>query len=77
MLTDGSPASIFATRDWLDPSMRPNCSWVSFRFDRSCRTALARASFRSTTASSAAVSPRKSLADPTFQPAFSKRRRFW
>src|SRR5206468_203631 len=23
MLTDGSPASIFATRDWLDPSRRP------------------------------------------------------
>ena len=26
MLTDGSPASIFATRDWLDPSTRPACA---------------------------------------------------
>src|SRR5437899_1399854 len=77
MLTDGSPASIFATRDWLDPRIRPNCSWVSFRFDRSSRTALARTSFRSTTASSSAVSPRNSLADPSFQPAFSRRFLFW
>src|SRR5205814_742231 len=38
---------------------------------------LARASFRSTTACSSAVSQRNSLADPSFQPAFSRRCLFW
>ena len=75
MLTERSAASIFATRDWLDPSNRPSCSWVILRRVLSSLTASASLSFNSTMAASSSLSPRNSAAPPTFHPSDSSRLR--
>src|SRR4249920_1572806 len=67
--TDGSPASILATRDWLDWSR--SASWTCDRpcFFRRSRRLWLSASFISMRTASASYSPRNSLTDPTTQPA--------
>ena len=47
MLTEGSAASIFAIRDWLEPNTRPSCSCVNLRRLRCSLTALASPTFSS------------------------------
>jgi hypothetical protein len=69
--TVGSPASIFATRDWLDLIDLAISTWVN---PRACRRAFrpsARRRRSSIYAASPSDSPRKSLAVPTFQPLAS------
>lgn len=75
-LTVGSAASIFATRDWLDPRTLASSIWDSFRRRRRSRSFCASDSFISTYADSAGDRPRKSAALPTLQPASSRRPRF-
>ncbi len=74
--TDGSPASILATRDWLEWIRLASCVWVSFRRRRQSRKPTASRTLSSTYAASPALSPRNSRAVPTFQPLASRRRRF-
>ena len=69
--TDGSPASIFATRDWLDRRAFANATWVIRRCRRRARKLLANRILSSTYAASSSDSPRKSSAEPTFQPLAS------
>src|SRR6266404_8433512 len=71
--TAGSLASILATRDWLERRRfarslceRPCCCRRSFKL-------ALKVSLSSTKAASSGVNPRKSFADPTFHPAFSRR----
>src|SRR5713226_649114 len=71
--TEGSPASILATLDWLDFSNRASSIWVSFFERRRCWKFLASASFISIYAASSGVSCKNSAADPTFQPFASSR----
>src|SRR2546425_7204396 len=73
METEGSPASILATRDWLDLSRRASCAWVSLRRVRRSRRPRLRMSFSSTRASSALESPSSSRTVPSFHPARSRR----
>src|SRR6266566_237322 len=72
-LTDGSPASIFATRDWLDPIKRASTVCDRLRRRRRSFNVCARASFVSTHAASSLERLRNSPAVPTFQPAASRR----
>jgi len=74
--TDLSPASIFATRDWLDLRRCASCCCVNRRAARFRRRAWLSASFVSTRAASSVLRPRKSAADPTRQPRASNRARF-
>src|SRR5437867_6129841 len=74
--TDGSPASIFATRDWLDLSALASATWVRRRCRRRCLRPCARRSLRSIYVSSSSDSLRNSLAVPTFHPLASSRRLF-
>ena len=74
--TDGSPASILATRDWLEWSRLASWAWVRFRRRRQSRRPIASRTLSSTYAASPALSPRNSRAVPTFQPLASRRRRF-
>ena len=71
--TDESPASILATRDWLDFSSLASSAWESPRCCRRSRRLAARRSFMSMYAASSSVSPRNSRALPTFQPFASRR----
>lgn len=71
--TDGSPASILATRDWLDRRCAANCSWVSpWRLRRSFKNSL-KASLNSINRFSPGVNLKNSRAELTFQPLASKR----
>jgi hypothetical protein len=71
MDTDGSPASILATRDWLDLMSFANCTWLSRRRLRLCRRLSLNRTFRSIYRDSSGVSSRNSSALPTFHPFFS------
>ena len=74
--TLGSPASIFATRDWLDlmRSARSDCD--SLCLVRACRTASVKLSLISTSAACSSLSCRKSRAEPARQPAARSRFNF-
>jgi hypothetical protein len=74
--TDGSPASIFAIRDWLDRSRLASSACVRFPRRRHSRSPIASCALSSTYAASSAVNRRNSWAVPTFQPFASRRRRF-
>ena len=67
--TDGSPASILATRDWLDLMRRASAACERFLFNRRRLSSRAKETRTSTKAASASVRPRNSLASATFQPA--------
>lgn len=69
MDTEGSPASILATRDWLELIALANWSCVIFLRWRRCFKNAARASLISMSDSSSGVSPKKSAVEPTFHPA--------
>lgn len=71
--TDGSPASIFAIRDWLDRSALAKATWVIRRCLLLARRLFARRILSSTYAASSSESPRKSSAEPIFQPLDSSR----
>lgn len=73
--TDGSPASIFATRDWLDFSSFASPACVRLRRCRTLRTLAARRSFNSMYAASSSESRRNSCTVPNFQPLASSRLR--
>jgi hypothetical protein len=66
--TDASPASILATRDWLEPRAAARSFCDMFRFCRSCFKLRLSASLASTYADSSAVTSRNSAAVPTAQP---------
>lgn len=76
METEGSPASIFATLDWLDFTSRASSTCERFRSFRRVRRRSASSSFISMNTDSSGESPRKSFAPPTFQPLDSRRFRF-
>ena len=76
MLTEGSPASIFATRDWLDLTSLATSTWDSFRVVRCILSPSASSSLSSMYADSSADRPRNSAALPIFQPLRSRRFRF-
>src|SRR6056297_275372 len=67
--TVGSPASIFATRDWLEPRLFASSTCVSFFRDRRALRPSASFNRSSMYACSSAERPRKSGASPTSQPA--------
>ena len=69
MDTDGSPASILATRDWLELIALASWICVIFLRNRRCFKKDARASRISIRDSSSGVSSRKSAEEPIFQPA--------
>src|SRR5438552_10104994 len=74
--TEGSPASIFAMRDWLDWRRLARSACVRRRRRRRSRRPMANRALRSIYAASSAFSRRNSWAFPNFQPFASKRRRF-
>ena len=74
--TNGSAASIFATRDWLDRTARARAAWVTPRLWRCCRSPSESLRRISMYCSSAAESPRNSPAVPTRQPVLSNFFRF-
>ena len=65
------PASILATRDWLDPIFSATSCWVSFCFVRRLRMARLTAILSSTIRRSSSFNPRKSAASPNLNPAAS------
>jgi hypothetical protein len=73
--TLGSPASIFATRDWLDLTTLANSPWVRRRCTRWIFSPFARRRRRSTNARCSADKPRKSPASPTAHPRSRSLRR--
>ena len=75
MLTVRCAASIFATRDWLEPNRSATSVWVNPSCSRRRRRPSASASFTSTNRRSSADKPRKSPASPTVHPARSSLRR--
>lgn len=66
--TLGSPASIFATRDWLECSECASWLWVTPRDFRRALRPSASLRRRSINTSSWSLKPRKSLASPPRQP---------
>src|SRR2546428_5433108 len=71
METEGSPPSIFATRDWLERRSFPRSLWLRFRFcPRRLRLSPSR-SLSSTYAVSSSDRPSNSCAVPNFQPLAS------
>src|SRR5712691_11345733 len=68
METDGSPPSIFATRDWLERRSFARSVWLRFRFCRRRLRLSASRSRSSTYAVSSSDRPRNSCAVPNFQP---------
>src|SRR5437867_2565221 len=68
METDGSPPSIFATRDWLERSSFARSVWLRFRFCRRRLRLSASRSRNSTYAASSSDRPRNSCAVPNLQP---------
>jgi hypothetical protein len=73
--TDGSPASILATLDWLDWRRLANSTWDRPYCFLRARTLRLRASFISIRAASASERPRNSFAVPTVHPAARSRAR--
>lgn len=73
--TLGSPASIFATRDWLEPRRSATSVWVWPRDFLFFVSRAARERWSSMYSTSSWVRSRKSLAEPNFQPLASSRRR--
>ena len=71
--TEGSPASIFAILDWLEPMRCARSVCERWRFLRDFLTASISDSFMSASVASCSSSPRKSFAVPTFQPAAFRR----
>ena len=69
--TDGSPPSIFATRDWLDRMSLARAAWLRFCFFRRLFRLSARRRRSSTYAASSSESPKNSWALPIRQPFFS------
>jgi hypothetical protein len=74
--TEGSPVSIFATRDWLDLMSLASAVCESFRPRLRLRRLSLNRSFSSTYIASSGVSLRKSSALPSFQPLFFNSTRF-
>src|ERR1043166_6816923 len=74
--TPGSPASILATRDWLDLIFLASSACESFLLWRRRLKFSLRRNFNSTKAASSGESSRKSVAEPTLQPAASSLLRF-
>jgi hypothetical protein len=74
--TDDSPASILATRDWLDLRSLARSPWVRRRRCRTSRRLVASRSFNSMYAASSPDNPRNSGTLPNFQPRASRRFRF-
>src|SRR5712691_6321486 len=68
METEGSPPSIFATRDWLERRSFARSIWLSFRFCRRSRRLSAKRSRSSTYAVSSSERRRNSCAVPSLQP---------
>lgn len=66
--TVGSPASIFATRDWLVLIILATSTWLSLLDDRCSRSERLRAIFISIYSISLGVRFKKSSADPRDQP---------
>jgi len=75
-LTVGSAASIFATLDWLDPTLFASSACVQLCSSRSSRSRRASESLISTNSDSPGVSFRNSRASPTRHPADSSLRCF-
>lgn len=71
--TEGSPASIWATCDWLDFSNFANSNWFSFFLCRRLFKFSLNISLSSIYAASAGAKPKNSWASPTFQPLSSRR----
>ena len=71
--TAGSPASIFATRDWLEPSASASAVCDKRRARRRVRSAWASATRISMITFSASLNPRNCWTVPTRQPARSSR----
>src|SRR5204863_399489 len=65
--------SIFATRDWLEPTNSATFACERLRRIREARRHSARANFISTKAASSLLRSRNSRASPTFQPVASSR----
>jgi len=74
--TEGSPASIFAIRDWLDWRRVASSACVRLRRRRRSRRSVASRTLRSIYAASSVLRRRNSWAVPIFQPPASRRRRF-
>src|SRR5437773_6248058 len=74
--TEGSPASIFAMRDWLDWRRWARSACVRLRRRRRLRRPVASRALRSIYAASSSLRRRNSWAVPNFQPFASSRRRF-
>ena len=72
-VTDGSPASILATRDWLDFTSRASSCCVSCRRRLRVRRLCANLTLSSTYALSSGDSDRNSAAEPKRQPLVSRR----
>ena len=66
--TEESPASIFATRDWLDPRSFASPTWEIFFCFLIVRTLSLSARRTSTSAASSGVRRKNSAVLPTFQP---------
>ncbi len=74
--TEGSPASILATRDWLDWRRFARSACVRLRRRRRSRRPVASRTLRSMYAASSSLRCRNSWVVPIFQPLASSRRRF-
>jgi hypothetical protein len=74
--TEGSPASIFAIRDWLDWRRVASSACVRLRRRRRSRRSVASRTLRSIYAASSVLRRRNSWVVPIFQPLASSRRRF-
>src|SRR3990172_2238291 len=74
--TEGSPASILATLDWLDFTTLARSPWVSRRRTLHSRSLDASLILSSTYAASSDERLRNSVVLPTLQPADSSRFRF-
>jgi hypothetical protein len=74
--TEGSPASIFAMRDWLDRRRCARAAWVRLPRARRSRRPMASRTLRSIYAASSALRRRNSRAVPTLHPCASSLRRF-
>ena len=68
IVTEGSPASILATRDWLDCSRFARSVCDSPYCVRRSRSIRLKANFISISAASASESPKKSLTEPMTHP---------
>lgn len=76
MDTLASPASILATRDWLEPILAASWLCDMLLLPRCFFKAELRATLISTSSLSSVERPRKSATEPTWNPASSSRLRF-